>query len=242
MIDKGTIKKSVATIAIRKPLLDFILNYMEIAKDDIDNEELNILPKSTEDFEEKREKVIDEKMSYFYNILIEVLNYTPGDMWTKNKYEDEEYSVYEVILIDRSENINLNIEIEDIKEALSNAEEAFKNRFSSAKVSSYDWGISHFLNFFMFDEMMLIHYGSQMLFDFHNPQKEIDKQAKIEKEIEKDNETKMTKKHFKSASKRLRESLKEDGVEVSHTQALQRLAEILFNKPYQELEKTILSE
>ena len=53
--------------------------------------------------------------------------------------------------------------------------------------------------------------------------------------------TSITEKHFKNASTRLREKYRAMGTKLTHSQGLQELSSILFQKPYEEIKATILN-
>lgn len=53
--------------------------------------------------------------------------------------------------------------------------------------------------------------------------------------------TSITEKHFKNASTRLREKYLSMGKSLTHSQSLQELSDILFQKPYEEIKATILN-
>jgi hypothetical protein len=52
----------------------------------------------------------------------------------------------------------------------------------------------------------------------------------------------ITEKHFKKSSVRLRDKYLSMGTEITHSQSLQELSNILFEKPYEEIKATVLSE
>ena len=54
--------------------------------------------------------------------------------------------------------------------------------------------------------------------------------------------TAMSEKHFKNSSARLRKRFEAAGEIISHAQSLQELSNILFEKPYEEIKATILSQ